>query len=175
MKVRFLIISLVIWIAGALPASAASILWDWSFTAQGITASGTFTTNDTPDASGGYLITAITGTRNGKAITGLQPTGTPIPGNEPYDVDNLVFLAPNPQLTKAGFGFSLADGTYSNPFYADFLSPPIYLEFFSNPPGSDHTELEIQFSATPRVPEPATFGLVLSGFALLYVRSRVLR
>ena len=146
----------------------ASILWDWNYSTAGIVAGGTFTTADTPDANGGYLITAITGTRNAATIIGLQPTGTPIPGNEPFDVDNLIFAGPGPQLTKNGFGFALSDRTYSNPFYADFLPTPAYLEFFSDPPSS--TELEVQFSAAPiSVPEPAGFALVFAGLAMVAI------
>jgi hypothetical protein len=149
----------------ALPIRA-SILWDWNYSTSGIVAGGTFTTVDTPDANGGYLITAITGTRNGETIIGLQPTGTPIPGNEPFDVDNLIFAGSGPQLTKNGFGFALSDGSFSNPFYADFLPTPAYLEFFSDPPSS--TEIEVQFSAAPvSVPEPAGFALACAGLALI--------
>ena len=148
-------------------AVAGSTLWRWDYSGPGITASGTFTTDDTPDENGGFLITAITGMRNGSLITALQPAGTPIPGNEPFAVDDLVLLGPGPQLTHNGFGFAIADGTFANPFYADFLPTPMYLEFFSTPPftpgapGSGSSELPIQFSATP-VPEPATFVLMLS-------------
>jgi hypothetical protein len=41
-------------------------------------------------------------------ITGLQQTGTAIPGNERYAVDNLV-SAVEPRLTTHGFGFSLGE------------------------------------------------------------------
>jgi hypothetical protein len=137
-----------LWIVVALCSSAHAKLWIWSYSGERISASGEFTTTDT-SYGGGYTITGITGQRNGVAITGLQPTGTAIPGNEPYAVDNLLSLSA-PQLTGNGFGFSLADGTYSNPFYADFLSPPVYLEFYSIPgnPGAS-TELPVVFSATP--------------------------
>jgi len=146
----------------------ASILWDWNYSTAGIVAGGTFTTVDTPDANGGYLITTITGTRNAETIIGLQPTGTPIPGNEPFDVDNLIFGGPGPQLTKNGFGFALSDGSYSNPFYADFLPTPAYLEFFSDPPSS--TELTVQFSAAlVSVPEPAGCALALAGLAVIAI------
>jgi hypothetical protein len=150
-------------------AAAASTLWNWSYSAAGISASGTFTTDDLPDGDGGFLITAITGARNGSLITGLQPTGTAIPGNEPYLVDNLVFLRPGQQLTKDGFGFSTADGTFANTFFADFLPTPAYLEFFSTPPfaggqGPDDSELPVQFSASP-VPEPATFAVFITAVA----------
>src|SRR3954466_8681923 len=101
------------------PAPAA-LLWTWEYSAREITASGTFTTVDAPSVNGGYLITGITGVRNGATITGLQPTGTAIPGNEPFTVDNLIFRGPGPQLTVHGFGFSTSGGNYSNPFYADF-------------------------------------------------------
>jgi len=82
-------------------------------------------------------------------------------------VDNLVFVGPGPQLTKAGFGFALADGTYSNPFYADFLPTPGYLEFYSMPDSDSSTELAIVFSATQvSTPEPATFALILLSLPL---------
>jgi len=134
--------------------AATALTWNWSYSGTGIEAGGTFTTVDTPDGSGFYLITAIAGERNGATILGLQPTGTPIPGNEPFAVDNVVRLE-SPQLTVHGVGYAIAGGTFSNPFFADFLQPPEYLEFFSAPPfapgvtGSEDTELPIRFSATP--------------------------
>ena len=152
-------------------AAPASTLWNWTYTAAEITASGTFTTADIPDSTGGYLITGITGIRNGSPIIGLQPTGTAIPGNEPFDVDNLVFLQQGPQLTKAGFGFATADGNFANPFFADFLPVPSYLEFFSTPPFNDggqgpgDSELPIQFSASP-VPEPSFSAAIACALAL---------
>jgi len=159
---------LAVFAAMTLPMApaCASIVWKWDFSGSGITARGTFTTLERPDAKGGYLIEGITGIRNGTAITGLQTPGTSIPGNEPYTVDDLVFLGPGPQLTSHGFGFSTSDGNYSNPFYAGFLPKPGYLEFFSTPP-SGHSELPIRFSATPvSIPEPTTCALVFTALAL---------
>lgn len=162
----------------ATPATASK-LWNWDYSGSGITAHGTFATVESPNPNGGYLITGITGTRNGKTITGLQAPGTSIPGNEPYTVDNLVFLGPGPQLTSHGFGFAISGRDYSNPFYADFLPTPKYLEFFSMPPfksgavAFDHTELPVQFSATPvPIPEPASYALVFGALAVASVRSR---
>jgi hypothetical protein len=86
-------------------SAKALLLWNWSYSGAGVSASGAFTTNDAPDAAGFYRIVGITGTDNGATITGLQPTGTPIPGNEPYAVDNLV-SAFEPRLTAHGLGFS---------------------------------------------------------------------
>ena len=157
---------------------ATALTWSWSYSGTGIEAAGTFTTVDTPDGSGFYLITGIAGERNGAAILGLQPTGTPIPGNEPFAVDNVVRLE-SPQLTVHGFGYAIAGGTFSNPFFADFLQPPAYLEFFSAPPfapggaGSEDTELPIRFSATPApVPQTATWVLLMVGLGMLITRGR---
>jgi hypothetical protein len=97
-------------------------LWDWSYSAPGIAASGTLTTSDTANSQGFYLITDISGTRNGETLTGLQRVGTAIPGNNGYPVDNLI-RATGPQMTSHGFGFSI-------------------------PSKPGHTELPIAFTAT---------------------------
>ncbi|MDZ8259482.1 PEP-CTERM sorting domain-containing protein [Nostoc sp. ChiQUE01b] len=148
---------------GTMPAASA-LSWSWNYFGTGVAANGTFTTNDTPNDLGFYLITEITGTRNGETITGLQSAGTPIPGNEPFNVDNLISLN-SQQLTGDGFGYSTSEGNYSSPFFASFLPTPGYLEVFSAPPiipgfenlGLEDSELPINFSATIiTVPEPAS-------------------
>ena len=159
----------------AVSQASASLNWNWNYSGSGIAASGTFVTDDSPDASGFYLITGITGMRNGATIIALQPTGTAIPGNEPFAVDNLVRLN-GPQLTHNGFGYAIAGGTYANPFFADFSSPARYLEFFSAPPftggqGTEDSELPIDFTATLiTIAEPDTWALLLMGFGMLGVR-----
>ena len=165
--------------ATATPATA--LTWNWSYSGAGIMAGGTFTTVDTPDGSGFYLITGIAGVRNDAVILGLQPTGTPIPGNEPFSVDNLVRLE-SPQLTVHGFGYAIAAGTFSNPFFADFQQPPEYLEFFSAPPltpgvkGPEDSELPIRFSATlAPVPQTATWALLLAGLGMFGLTRRCRR
>ncbi len=132
----------------------ASLLWNWSYSGTGVSASGTFRTNDAPDEAGFYQIVAITGAENGVTITGLQPKGTAIPGNEPYAVDKLVSAA-EPHLTMHGFGFSLANGSYANPFY----NGSIYYEYLSVPPyvNGSGPEKPISFSAAI-VPEPRRSG-----------------
>src|SRR3954462_549769 len=110
-----LIVAAVLW-AQMQPAKAM-LTWNWTYSSAGIYAAGTFTTSDTPDIGGFYQILGITGTDNGVTIIGLQTTGTAIPGNEPYTVDNLD-IATAPQQPEHGFGFSLANGDYANPFHS---------------------------------------------------------
>lgn len=171
-------------IAAAQAPAQAALTWNWEYSAPGISAGGSLTTADVADGAGYFSITGISGQRNGIAITGLQPAGTSIPGNEPFAVDNLVgeagFL-----LTTNGFGFALADGTYANPFHAEFLPSLGYMEFFSAAPfavgainaGPEDSEIEISFRAAiarTTVPEPGALGLLaaaLAGIALLLRRA----
>ena len=128
-----------------LPAEALE--WRWSYQGEGVAASGAFTTKDAPNADGFYEITKIKGQANGIAITGLQPAGTSIPGNDGYPVDGLVRTVV-PQLSLHGFGYSLADGTYANPFYGDHFVPPRVYAFFSDPPNHKTSEPLVKFTAT---------------------------
>jgi hypothetical protein len=154
--------------------TASALTWNWNYSGTDIEAIGTFTTDNTPDDLGFYQILGITGTRNGETITGLQPVGTPIPGNEPFNVDNLISLNTQ-QLTGDGFGYSTSGGNYSSPFFASFLPTPSYLEVFSVPPltpgfenlGTEDSELPISFSASIiAIPEPTS---ILSLLALATV------
>jgi hypothetical protein len=129
----------------ALPAEALE--WRWSYQGEGVTASGALTTKDTPNADGFYEITGITGEANGVAITGLQPPGTSIPGNDGYPVDDLV-RGEAPQLSLHGFGYALADGTYANPFYGAHFAKPDYYAFFSDPANHRTAEPAVRFTAT---------------------------
>jgi hypothetical protein len=127
------------------PANARD--WRWSYQGEGVAASGVLTTKDAPNADGFYEITGIKGEMNGVAITGLQPAGTSIPGNDGYPVDGLV-KTEAPQLSLHGFGYALADGSYANPFYGDHFVPPGVYAFFSDPKNSKTSEPLVKFSAT---------------------------
>jgi PEP-CTERM motif len=167
--IRILIAAAIFLIHGR--SANALLLWNWSYSGAGVSASGTFTTNDAPDAAGFYQIVGITGTDNGATITGLQPMGTPIPGNEPYAVDNLVG-AVEPRLTAHGFGFSLTNGDYANPFY----NGSNYYEYLSVPPYKNGAgpERPVSFSAAI-VPEPSAASLTLAGLVGLIGFCRILK
>jgi len=126
---------------------AEALEWKWSYQGEGVAASGAFTTNDKPNAEGFYEITAVAGQANGVAITALQPPGTSIPGNDGYPVDNLIRTMA-PQLTKHGFGYALADGTYANPFYGAHFAKPDTYAFFSDPVNRKTSEPAVAFTAT---------------------------
>lgn len=159
--------------------SASALSWNWNYFGTGLMASGTFTTNDIPNDFGFYLITEITGMRNGEIITGLLAPGTSVPGNEPFNVDNLISFNTQ-QLTGDGFGYSTSGGNYATPFFASFLQTPGYLEVFSAPPfipgfenfGPEDSELPINFSATlASVPEPTSIiSLLALGIGTLLKR-----
>jgi hypothetical protein len=139
-------LALVIAAALVAPPTEASE-WRWSYRGEGVAASGILTTKDAPNVDGFYEITGIKGEMNGVAITGLQPAGTSIPGNDGYPVDSLV-KTEAPQLSLHGFGYALADGAYANPFYGDHFVPPGVYAFFSDPANGKTSEPLVKFEAT---------------------------
>ncbi|HXA24792.1 MAG TPA: hypothetical protein VNW90_21100 [Acetobacteraceae bacterium] len=126
-----LLAALSVLLLGGSKHALASLLWDWSCTGRGVNASGNLTTDDMPDDHGFYRIVGIAGTVNGGTTTRLQATGTAVPGNSGFPVDNLVALS-GPQLTSHGFGFAVSNGEYHNPFfdkdYLDYISIPPYVD-----------------------------------------------
>ncbi|MEB3305473.1 MAG: PEP-CTERM sorting domain-containing protein [Cyanobacteriota bacterium] len=171
----------------SLPQPASALVWDWSFETNDdpdVEALGELITTDVPDSQGYYTIIGLTGERNKVAIEGLIPTGSPIPGNcldvvRCFTSDNLLRLEDDDgQLTTHGFGVSFEDGTYANYFFASFLQPATYQEFYSFPPfdllppdtlGGD-SELVGKFEAEPRLnpvpgPLPAAGAVMAFGWA----------
>ena len=145
--IRLKLALLLVGLAALVALPAEALEWRWSYQGEGVAASGAFTTKDAPNADGFYEITGINGEMNGVAITGLQPAGTSIPGNDGYPVDSLV-RTEAPQLSLHGFGYALADGSYANPFYGDHFVPPGVYAFFSDQKNRKTSEPLVKFTAT---------------------------
>jgi hypothetical protein len=121
----------------------AALTWKWGYTGAGVDAWGTMTTTDVADSEGFFEITGITGVRNGDAIISLQPTGTSIPGNEPFVVDNLIKASG--ELSGDGFGYGTQSGSFANVFFADWASPAGVIEFATRPSAQATSELPVTF------------------------------
>ncbi len=163
-----------------LSTPARALTWSWSYqraadsSGPAVSASGRLVTTNSPDPSGYYTINSITGQRNSVPISGLLPAGSFAPGNcTPticFTSDNLLRKSQgvSAQLNTHGFNVSFIDGTYANYFFASFLSPPAYLEYFSVPPFGflpavpPDSELAGSFQATP-IPGPLPAASVIFG------------
>ena len=151
-------------IAPSRPAQA-TLLWDFSYTGPGVSASGELYTD--PLSGGSYLITDITGTRNTDPITGLIPADS-----DASFSDNLLY-PDEPLLDVHGFSYTtLSTGSY-NVFYDTVLPPGCGSASYAEIPGPDYTcngsngvDLTA-FDATyvGEVPEPSTMALLASALA----------
>ena len=142
------------------PATAAEYLFDFSgtnlFGGQPLVGSGTLTTDDTIVQRNGrdaQKITAITGTYNGSAITGLNPTI--------FGADNFYYLT-GQFVSGNGLGFNTAAGTNAN-LFATVLDQ--YRLNSVNPFQSGFVQANSSVVAAGAVPEPGVWALMLVGFA----------
>jgi hypothetical protein len=127
-------------------------------TPTAVMASGTLTADPT-GTPGEFLVTAISGTRNGEMIIpgGLIPPGGFASNN------NLIFTTA-PHLTGNGLSYTVActgdDGSGDvNVFFATHSGVPFGYTEFSNDVGFTST-----FTLTA-IPEPSTWVLMVLGFA----------
>lgn len=116
-------------VAGACGSAGADV-FDFSYTVggSGFVASGTVTA--TPQGGNQYLITGISGARNGSNITGLIAVGgfTGTYGTN----DNLLFYPPGGlYLDTKGFAYTTADGGAWNPYDEPGFSSPPYGEAYN--------------------------------------------
>ena len=145
----------------ASPASAATFLF--TFEGDGSAdASGTLTTEDTPNISGGLLITGISGTYRGAPITALLAPGT-FGGN-----DNLLF-PDAPSLLRFSFTFLSGAPQPANIFATTLVASGYgVLEAGENIAAGTFTATRVQ---TPppvgAIPEPDTWALMLLGFGFV--------
>jgi PEP-CTERM motif len=128
--------------------------WSFSYSGDGVTASGVFTT------AGPALtfedILSISGTRNGAAITGLVPLDS-----DPDFVYDNQFRSVGDYFTEGGMLFSVLGGTSNvNVYFFDGAYIDISID------GLDVTETAITFNVSA-VPEPATVLSMLAGLGLV--------
>jgi hypothetical protein len=150
MRRIIMVLGIVGMLLGATSANADS--FNFSISGTGISASGTFTTNSL--LSGSYLITGISGTQDGMAMTLIAPNG--------FDANDNLLFATAPQVDFEGVSF-LAGGIAYNLYYNSIAccgGPVAYFE--TTVPGV--LGPQVTFSAAP-APEPASLLLLGVGFA----------
>jgi hypothetical protein len=168
-------------VAGTLAQVAPSnaVLFNWSYDGgPGVSGGGTF------DATflGGvtYQVNSISGTANGSTIFGVS--GYSYSNNQVYYDFPLPPPASFVQVDRLGLAFSVGDGSVSYNIYEDYGGFPIgdpyycgaiYCLVGPGPSGGDGSGDMVvaltSFTATPvlAVPEPATWAMMLIGFASL--------
>jgi hypothetical protein len=140
--------------AMARPASA-DVIFDFSYTGPGVTASGQLITDGVLTAGGtAYTIIAITGTRNGGAIDGLDFPGA-------FGNNNLLYLA-SPFVDDAGFSYSAGGVDYNVFFFGGVTT-----EFHETAGPDVSVDVELLVTLATEVPEPATLALLGAGLLAL--------
>jgi len=138
-------------LAGTQNVFANSITFDFSFSGTGITASGMFTA--TLLSGNAFVVTSISGTQNGSAMTLLAPGA--------FAGNNNVISSTSPFLNGGGLAFVLSNGTTDYNVYFD-TNTATYLVCNSLSPCLGGAGTPITFSLT-EVPEPSTLMLLGSG------------
>jgi hypothetical protein len=133
-------------------SAARADIFDFSYTGDGFSGSGDFTTGVVGSP---YQIIAISGIANGEAITGLSSYA---------GSDNQLFF-PGPLYADfGGISFSTVSASYN---LTDFTGSMSILTSTNDPGGSGGNSVPIDISVSREVgsvPEPASWAMMLIGF-----------
>ncbi len=149
-------------------AHAGAVYFEFTYTGPVVSASGTLTT--TPVVSSEYLITGVSGQRNGSPITAFLYPTTGMPGSLVHisngsSVDSLLLLPPlqgpvsnwmGADNTPSGLVFESTDGEFS-PFTTNGNTYEYNLSM-----GGSGDGIPIHFSITEN-PEPGPLALIGTG------------
>jgi PEP-CTERM motif len=144
------------------PATAA--LYNFSYTAAGLSGSGVITTVDTPVIVANetsFLITDISGIVNGNVILGLTAVGGFLGNN------NLLFTTGIGFFDASGVSFTIASPngpTNSNLYYQSSISS--YRNTTTNPFSVTFPTVTVTAAAVT-VPEPASIAVMVLGLGLV--------
>jgi hypothetical protein len=180
MKTRYLSIALLA-VAALCPVAKADLIFSFSYTGDGISASGDLTTSDITvlnvDGSSfsGYDILGITGQRNGVAITGLldNPSFPGATNNGTFLYDNILLTSP--------FGFDNdglvyvtgSDGNDYNLFSTAAPTGGGYTEYAPSTGAQPSVELTITM-LNSSVPDASSTALLLaSGLLACLIASAI--
>lgn len=151
----------------AVPGYALTFAFSYGATnaAAPLAASGLLMTADTVNAGGGYDVTGISGTVDGDSIVALTPNSTQAAVSTSSDrlftYDNVVF-GPAPSLSNAGVLFTSADGFEYNLFSDSATTYELYQAAHGT-----YTAHSVGALILADVPEPTTWALMLTGFAMV--------
>lgn len=129
-------------------AAQAAKVFDFSYSGAGVSGSGVITTGD---AGSPFTITAISGTANGEAITGLSTYA---------GADNLLYFPTEPFVDFSGIAFSTATKDWGLGYTGSAYG---IVNSVDNPGGSCCGVTPLAFSVTA-APEPATWAMMMLGF-----------
>ena len=134
-------------------AAHADTTWAWSYSGDGVSASGTFVTAGTALVPEDIL--SITGTRNGVAILGLLPLDS-----DPNFIYDNQFTINAPHFSDGGFIYDIGGGDigHINIYYYEGEYWDLYVD------GGAAFEVPISFSVSA-VPEASTYAYMALGLA----------